>query len=129
MPFAQVKELSADLARATKMAKEGNANFLAGEVLSGKTITLRGELADANCYLGSHTHAYDHAFCAKLCAANGSALLFLSDEGSQVYIVLSEKNGVRLPAKILDRIGVPGTVVQGKTFVADGLHVLTMGES
>jgi hypothetical protein len=89
-------------------------------------MTLRGELTDANCYLGSHTHAYDHAFCAKLCAAAGSPLLFVPDQGSQVYLVLTSRNGLRLPDNALDHVGVPGIVVKGSVIEADGLRALAV---
>jgi len=108
------------------MAKQGNVDLLAGQTMPGAAATLRGEVTDANCYLGSHTHAYDHAFCAKLCAAAGSALLFIPDKGGQIYVVLSEQNGVRLPENVLDRIGVPGIVVKGKMLDTDGLRALAI---
>jgi hypothetical protein len=126
MPFAQVQALVSDLAKAQKMAKQGNVELLAGEAIPGRTVSLRGEVTDANCYLGSHTHAYDHAFCAKLCAAAGSPLLFVSDQGGQVYLVLSERNAVRLPEEVLDRIGVPGVLVKGKALEAEGLRALAV---
>jgi len=126
MPFAQVQALVSDLAKAQKMAKQGNVELLAGETTPGRAVSLRGEVTDANCYLGSHTHAYDHAFCAKLCAAAGSPLLFVSDQGGQVYLVLTERNAVRLPDEVLDRIGVPGVVVKGKAFEGDGLRALAV---
>jgi hypothetical protein len=126
MPFAEVQALVSDLAKAQRMAKQGNVELLAGETMPGRAVSLRGEVTDANCYLGSHTHAYDHAFCAKLCAAAGSPLLFVSDQGGQVYLVLTERNAVRLPEEVLDRIGVPGLVVKGKVFEADGLRALAV---
>jgi hypothetical protein len=126
MPFAEVQALVSDLAKAKRMAKQGNVELLAGETMPGRAVSLRGEVTDANCYLGSHTHAYDHAFCAKLCAAAGSPLLFVSDQGGQVYLVLTERNAVRLPEEVLDRIGVPGLVVKGKVFEADGLRALAV---
>jgi hypothetical protein len=97
---------------------------LAGQAVRGKAAKLRGELTDANCYLGSHTHAYDHAFCAKFCAATGSPLVFVPDQGGQTYVVLTPRNGIALPAGILDQIGVPGIVVSGKVLDADGMHAL-----
>jgi len=126
MPFAQVRDLVSDLAKARKMARQGNVELLAGETMPGRAVSLRGEVTDANCYLGSHTHAYDHAFCAKLCAAAGSPFLFISDQGGQVYLVLTEGNAVRLPDEVLDRIGVPGVMVQGKTFEAEGVRALAV---
>jgi hypothetical protein len=126
MPFSQVQRFAADLDRASQMAKQGNIELDTGQAVPGQTVRLRGELADANCYLGTHTHAYDHAFCAKLCVAAGSPLLFVPDQSSQIYLVLSAKNGIKLPEAILDQIGVPGIVVTGKTLEADGLHTLAL---
>ncbi|MGA9965303.1 MAG: hypothetical protein WBQ10_08870 [Terriglobales bacterium] len=126
MPFAQVQALVSDLAKAQTMAKQGNVELLAGETMPGRAESLRGEVTDANCYLAGHTHAYDHAFCAKLCAAAGSPLLFISDQGGQVYLVLTERNGVRLPEEVLDRVGVPGVMVRGKVFEAEGLRALAV---
>jgi len=114
MPFAQVQPLVADLAKAQQMATTGNIELLAGQSLQGKDVSLRGELTDANCYLATHTHAYDHAFCAKLCAAAGSPLLFLPDDGGNPYVVLTSKNAVRLPDPILNQVGVPGIHIKAK---------------
>jgi hypothetical protein len=126
MPFSRVRPLVSDLARAQKMAKQGNIDLLAGQAVRGEAVSLRGELTDANCFLATHTHAYDHAFCAKLCAAAGSPLLFVPDQGGRVYVVLTEKNGIRLPESVLDQIGVPGIVVKGKRLEAEGLPALAL---
>jgi hypothetical protein len=72
MPYARVQRLVSDLPKAQKMANDGNLELLAGQPVRGEPVILRGELTDANCYLGTHTHAYDHAFCAKFCVAAGS---------------------------------------------------------
>jgi hypothetical protein len=126
MPFARVQSMVSDLAKVRRMAKQGNVDLLAGETMPGQPVTLRGEVTDANCYLGTHTHAYDHAFCAKFCVAAGGPLLFIPDQGGPVYLVVSEQNGVPIPENILDRIGVPGIVVKGKVLDADGLHALAV---
>ena len=126
MPFGQVQPLVSDLAKARRLARQGNIDLLVGETVSGKAASLRGEITDANCYLGSHTHGYDHAFCAKLCAAAGNPLVFVSDQGGEIYLVLSERNGIRLPENVLDRIGVPGTVVKGKVLNAGGMRALAI---
>ena len=126
MPYAKVKPLVSDLAKARALAKQGNIDLLVGQVEPGDTVRVRGEITDANCYLGSHVHAYDHAFCAKLCAAAGSPLVFIADQDGKVYLALSAKNGVRLPENVLDRIGVPGIVVEGKLLEASGTHALAI---
>jgi hypothetical protein len=126
MPFAKVRLLVPNLPKALKMANDGNLELLAGKPVPGVAVSLRGELTDANCYLGTHTHAYDHAFCAKFCAAAGSPLLFVSDQGGLVYIVLTERNGVRFHERILDQIGVPGVLVKGRTLDANGVRALAV---
>ena len=86
MSFAQVQQLGSNLTKAQRLAKQGNIEFLGGQVLSGQRVTLRGELTDANCYFGEHSHGQDHAFCARLSfvSHNGSPLLFFSDQQSEV---------------------------------------------
>jgi len=126
MPFTEVQPLVVDLAKAQRLAKRGNVDLLVGQTEPGEAVNLRGEVTDANCYLGSHVHSYDHAFCAKLCVAAGSPLLFVRDQGGEIYLVLSEKNGIRLLENVLNRIGVPGIVVKGKVLEADGMRALAI---
>jgi hypothetical protein len=126
MPFTDVQSLVFDLANARRLAKQGNIDLFAGQAEPGETVSLRGEVTDANCYLGNHTHAYDHAFCAKLCAAAGGPLVFIPDQGEEIYLVLNERNGIHLPESVLDRIGVPGIVVRGKVLKAGGMRALAV---
>ncbi|MGB8731069.1 MAG: hypothetical protein WCC99_07465 [Candidatus Sulfotelmatobacter sp.] len=126
MPFTEVRPLALDLAKARKLAKQGNIDLFAGQDEPGDTVNLRGEITDANCYLGSHIHAYDHAFCAKVCAAAGGPIVFISDQGGEIYLVMSERNGIGLPENVLDRIGVPGIIVRGKVVNADGMRALAI---
>jgi hypothetical protein len=126
MPFAQVQPLVLDLGKARKLANEGNLELLSGQTMRGEEVLMRGELTDANCYLGSHTHAYDHAFCAKLCVAAGAPLVFVPDQGHQTYVVMNERNGIRIPENVLNEIGVPGIVIKGKLLEADGLKALAI---
>lgn len=127
MSFTEVQRLVFDLPKAQKMAKAGNIELLAGRPVRGEDATLHGELADANCFLGTHTHGYDHAFCAKFCAAAGSPLLFVSDQGGVVYVVVTSANGVPLPENALNLIGVPGILVKAKTFDRNGMPALALG--
>jgi hypothetical protein len=126
MSFAQVQALVSDLGKAQQLAKQGNIEFLGGQTVPGQAVHLRGEFTDANCYFGYHTHAYDHAFCAKLCVAAGSSLVFVSDQQGKVYVVLTAKNGMRLPKDVLDSIGVPGVAVVGRLVEVDGVRALAV---
>jgi hypothetical protein len=126
LPFAKVQGLASDLEKAQRMAKQGNVDFFAGQSVSGQAVHLRGELTDANCFLGNHNHAYDHAFCAKFCVAAGSPLVFISDSDNKLYVVLTGKNGVKISDDVLDRTGIPGVMVKGQVLEANGLHVLAV---
>jgi hypothetical protein len=114
------------LPKAKKMASDGNIEILAGQSPQGKPVTLRGEITDANCFLSNHTHAYDHAFCAKLCAATGSPLVLVPDQGDKIYVVLTERNALCLPNVVLDQIGVPGIVVKGKVLEENGFPAVAV---
>jgi hypothetical protein len=126
LPFAKVQPFVSDLAKAQTLAQQGNIDLLAGQPAPGNSVTFRGELTDANCYLGNHAHGYDHAFCAKLCAAAGSPLLLVPEQGNHAYVVLPPRNALPLPANLLDLIGVPGILVKGKAIEADGVHALAV---
>jgi hypothetical protein len=95
MPFTAVQPLAFNLAKARRLAKQGNIDLLVGQEEPGETLRLRGEVTDANCYLGIHMHGYDHAFCAKMCAAAGGPLVFVPDQGREIYLVLNRQNGLR----------------------------------
>lgn len=126
MPLARVRPLVSDLAKARALAKQGNIELLAGNAVPGESVSLRGELNDANCYLGSHKHAYDHAFCAKLCVAAGSPLVFISDQGAQLYFVMTSRNAVTIPGEVLDSIGVPGVAIKGRIVTAEAVKALAI---
>ncbi len=126
MSFAQVQPFVSDLGKAQRLAKQGNIEFLGGQVIPGPAVHLRGEFTDANCYLGYRTHAYDHAFCAKLCVAAGSSLIFVSDQQGKVYVVLTGKNGIRRAKDVLDQVGVPGVAVVGRLVEVDGVRALAV---
>jgi hypothetical protein len=128
LPYAQVRALASDLPKAERLGKEGNIDMLAGQTVTGKDVAVRGELTDANCYMGSHIHAYDHAFCAKLCAAAGSPLVFVPDQGGPAYVVLTPQNGVPLSENLLDQIGVPGIVVQGRVLESNDVKALAIAQ-
>jgi hypothetical protein len=124
MPFAQVQQLVSNLPEAQRLANSGNIDLFAGQSVPGDAVTLRGEFTDANCFLSTHSHAYDHAFCAKLCVASGSPLVFVSDSDGKLYVVLTSQNAKRLPENILDQIGIPGIKVKGKVLRAHGFQAL-----
>jgi hypothetical protein len=126
MPFEKVRNWTSDLEGARKAAQRGNIDLFAGRPAGDIKINMRGELTDANCYLSQGDHAYDHAFCAKFCAATGSPLLFLPDKSARVYVVLTAKDGVPLPAGVLNLLGIPGVSVTGEELKSHGIDALAV---
>src|SRR5258708_38978985 len=49
MPFEQVQPLVSDLAKARRVAKQGNIGLLVGQTAPGKTASLRGAITDPDC--------------------------------------------------------------------------------
>jgi hypothetical protein len=94
--------------------------------MPGWAVSLRGKVTDANCYLGSHAQALRSCFLRQAARYCRQLFGFCFRPGGQVYIVVSERSAVRLPEVVLDRIGVPGVVVNGKAFEADGLRALAV---
>ena len=125
MPFAKVKALMANPAKARGMAKQGNIEFLAGEAVNGTPLSTHGEFTDANCYLTNGNHAYDFAFCAKACVAAGSPVLFVADD-AKVYVVVTARNAEPIEEQVLDDLGLPGVLVTGKTAHSHGVEILAI---
>lgn len=125
MPYEKVKSLMSHPKTVQAMGIRGNIDFFALQTVQGNDIEVRGELTDANCYLGKRIHSYDHAFCAKACVAAGAPILFLSD-GGKVYVVLTTRNAVPLPPPILDKLGIPGVDVKGRVVRTEGIDGLVI---
>jgi hypothetical protein len=60
-------------------------------------------------------------------AADGEVFwVFVSDQRAKAYVVLTGKNGIRLPENVLDRIGVPGVLVTGRLVEGEGVKALAV---
>jgi hypothetical protein len=128
MPYAKVKATlsnPATRAKALEMAKKNGVMLMGGIPVEGQSVTLKGELTDANCYLSKGEHGHEHALCAKACVNAGSPVVFLAQDGS-VYMVLTPKDGRPLPGNALDELGQPGVTVQGKLVKAHGVQALAI---
>ena len=126
MTFEEVKALASDPQRARLMAQQGNVDLFVGKEVAGQMVKLRGELTDGNCFLDKGIHAYDHAFCAKACVAAGSPVVFISDDDGKVYSVITPRNGVAVPEKVMDLLGIPGITVRGRVSRSQGMNVLAV---
>lgn len=128
MPYAQVKAMMSNPEQATKamqMAKMNHVMLMAGMPVKGRSVTLKGELTDANCYVSDGLHGHNHAMCAKACVAAGSPMVFLADSG-KVYTILTAKDGMALPEDALNDLGKPGVTVHGTVVKSHGVDALAL---
>jgi len=128
LPYDSVRAMLSDPARraqAMDMAKAHNVILMAGHPVAGRSITLKGELTGANCYLTGGMRGHDHAMCAKACVSAGSPIVFIAQDGT-VYAVLTGVNGMPLPKDAYDDLGRPGVTVQGKVVKSHGLNMIAI---
>lgn len=124
LPFAQVRPLVGDLSKAERMAKQGNIDFFAGQPVAGTPLTL----ANLPTRIASSRRKRMHTTTrfARNCAPRRVAPYFIPDQGGTAYVVLTPRNGVPVPEKLLDRIGVPGVVVKGTVLESGGIKALAI---
>lgn len=60
-----------------KMAKKNHVLLMAGMPVEGKSVTWKGELTGAICYLSVGLHGHNHVLCSKVCVVAGTSILFL----------------------------------------------------
>jgi hypothetical protein len=127
MPYAKVKATLSDPSMAMKamqMAKKNHVLLMAGMPVQGKSVTWKGELTGANCYLSAGLHGHNHALCSKACVFAGTPILFL--HGGRTYLVLTAKDGKPLPDAAYDALGQPGVTVTGVTLNSHGVLAIAI---
>lgn len=62
--------------------------------VTGKVVTLTGEILDLSCYLQLGKHGDKHSSCGKKCLANGEPVGLVTKEG-QVYLLMAEEHDPR----------------------------------
>ena len=128
LPYDSVRAMLSDpgrRAQAMDMAKAHHVVLMAGHPVEGRSVTLKGELTGANCYLSGGMRGHDHAMCAKACVSAGSPVVFIAEDGT-VYGVLTGVNGMPLPKDVYDDLGRPGVTVHGKAVKSHGLNVIAI---
>lgn len=128
LPYDSVRAMLSDPARrsqAMEMAKTHHVILMAGQPVEGRSVTLKGELTGANCYLSGGLRGHEHAMCAKACVSAGSPVVFIAEDGT-VYGVLTGVNGMPLPKEAYDDLGRPGVTVRGKAVKSHGLNMIAI---
>ncbi len=70
------------------------ASSIDGKPLSGKPVSMVGEIIDLSCYLQVGKHGDKHRGCGQKCAANGQPIGLLTKDGG-VYMLIDEEHDPR----------------------------------
>ena len=62
--------------------------------LESRSVTLRGEIIDPQCYFTHDGRGADHASCALFCARGGQDLAFLDESDGRVYPLIATTHGM-----------------------------------
>ena len=91
-----MKKLVAPLilvAATAAMAFAAPAHAPAGAMAAPKQVTLRGEIVDTGCYLGSGKHGEGHKECATKCVSEGMPIGLLTTSGKVYLLTPDHDNG------------------------------------
>jgi hypothetical protein len=117
--------LIAVLALAPDLAGGPATVAAADELKAGQVATLKGELLDMACYLGSGKTGPGHRKCAAMCAKAGQPMGLLTTDGKVLLIVASHEDD-KPYQKAKDLCGavveVKGKVMESKGIWAIELH-------
>ncbi len=96
----------------------------ADDLKAGEVVTLKGELLDLACYLGSGKTGPSHRKCAAMCAKGGQPMGLLTVDGKVLVLVSSHESEkaynqakelcgatVELKGKLMEQKGVWGIEV------------------
>jgi hypothetical protein len=97
-----------------------------GKTDAAKTVTLKGEVVDAACYLMKGAKGAEHKECAVSCLKGGGTASFLAADG-KLFMLIADHGQEKLlddaKAKAGDQITISGTEVE-----KGGLHAIALTE-
>ena len=111
----------APAARATT-ARTGGGEALTTKV---KTVTMKGEIVDPQCWIQHDGRGKAHAGCALACAKAGQTLAFLDDRTGTLYQLLAENHSSNPNEKWYDLVGKP-VIVKGDVMARGGMNAIVL---
>lgn len=88
-------------------------SFLALSASAQKTVTVKGEVLDMNCYMAKGAHGAGHASCARMCLKGGAPAGLLTSDG-KVYLLVENHDKAAPYEEVrkhaADQVEVTGTV-------------------
>lgn len=108
------------------------ASAINNNPVSGKAVTVVGEVIDLSCYLQNGKHGDKHRDCGQKCARNGEPIGLLAEDGA-VYTLMAEEHDPRrdgmtdLRSKLIDAMAHVVTVNGTQTDVAGQKAIYVQG--
>jgi type 1 fimbria pilin len=90
-----------------------------------KTVTMKGEIVDPQCWIQHDGRGLAHAGCATACAKAGQTLAFLDDKSGTLYQLLAENHSSNPNEKWYGVIGKP-VIVRGDVMARGGMNAIVL---
>ncbi len=91
----------------------------------GKTVTLKGEIVDPQCWITHDGRGTAHTGCALACAKAGQTLAFLDDRTGTLYMLLAENHSSNPNEPWYAFVGKP-VIVKGDVFTRGKLNAIVL---
>lgn len=98
-----------------------------GEAITAKvrTITMKGEIVDPQCWIQHDGRGKAHTGCAIACAKAGQTLAFLDDKTGLLYQLLAENHSSNPNEKWYGLVGKP-VIVKGDVMARGGMNAIVL---
>ena len=93
--------------------------------VKAKTVTMKGEIVDPQCWIQHDGRGLAHAGCATACAKAGQTLAFLDDKTGTLYQLLAENHSANPNEKWYGLIGKP-VIARGDVMARGGMNAIVL---
>jgi hypothetical protein len=90
-----------------------------------KSVTMKGEIVDPQCWIQHDGRGKAHAGCALACAKAGQTLAFLDDKTGLLYQLLAENHSSDPNEKWYGVVGQP-VIVRGDVMARGGMNAIIL---
>jgi hypothetical protein len=91
----------------------------------GKSVTLKGEIVDPQCWITHDGRGTAHTGCALSCAKAGQTLAFLDDPSGTLYMLLADNHSKNPNEPWYSYVGKP-VIAKGDVFARGKLNAIVL---
>ena len=124
-----MKRTSILLAGALALGLAGFAVAAQSKAPASKTITLKGEVLDMDCYMNEGAHGKDHASCTVMCLNEGAPVGLLATDGKAYFLTANEAKGMKKHYQDVRGWGGDQVSITGVLQVRNGLTSLRIDDA